>query len=119
MVGNNDRGALLQGIQTLYGLGTLGGLPDGELLGLFADRRNESAELAFATLMERHGAMALRVCRSLLRDEHDPQDAFQANFLILVRRAGVYQAVDRHPLREQAHRHNGTLGMIQLAAQKI
>ena len=89
MVGNNERGALLQGIQTLYDLGTLGGLSDGELLGLFADRRNETAESAFATLVERHGAMVLRVCRSLLRDEHDAQDAFQATFLILVRRAGA------------------------------
>ena len=69
--------------------GTLGALSDGELLDLFTDRRDETAELAFATLVERHGAMVLRVCRSLLRDEHDAQDAFQATFLILVRRAGA------------------------------
>jgi RNA polymerase sigma factor (sigma-70 family) len=89
MVGNNERGAVLQSIQTLYDMGSLGGLSDGALLGLFADRRNETAESAFATLVERHGAMVLRVCRSLLRDEHDAQDAFQATFLILVRRAGA------------------------------
>jgi RNA polymerase sigma factor (sigma-70 family) len=85
----NQQGALRQGIQTLYNVGTLGALTDGELLDLFTDRRDETAELAFATLVERHGAMVLRVCRSLLRDEHDAQDAFQATFLILVRRAGA------------------------------
>jgi hypothetical protein len=85
----NEQGALRQGIQTLYNVGTLGALSDGELLDLFADRRDATAELAFATLVERHGAMVLRVCRSLLRDEHDAQDAFQVTFLILVRRAGA------------------------------
>jgi RNA polymerase sigma factor (sigma-70 family) len=85
----NEQGALRQGIQTLYNVGTLGALSDGELLDLFTDRRDETAEMAFATLVERHGAMVLRVCRSMLRDEHDAQDAFQATFLILVRRAGA------------------------------
>ena len=71
----------------LFNLGTIGGLTDAELLGRFADCRDEVAELAFAALVERHGPMVLRVCRSILRNEHDAQDAFQATFLILVRRA--------------------------------
>ncbi len=74
---------------TLFNLGSMGGLPDGELLGLFAARRDEAGELAFALLVERHGPMVLRVCRSILRDEHDAQDAVQATFLVLVRRGGT------------------------------
>ncbi len=74
--------------QTLFNLGSLGALPDGELLSLFASRRDEAGELAFAVLVERHGPMVHRVCRSILRDEHDAQDAVQATFLVLVRRGG-------------------------------
>ena len=73
----------------LFELGTIGALSDGELLRLFTDPRGETAELAFAALVERHGPMVLRVCRSVLRNDHDAQDAFQATFLILVRRAGA------------------------------
>ena len=47
-----------------------------------------AAELAFRALVERHGPMVLRVCRAVLRDAHDADDAFQATFLVLVRRAG-------------------------------
>jgi Sigma-70 region 2 len=75
--------------QTLFNLGSLGGLSDGELLALFATRSDEAGELAFAVLVERHGPMVLRVCRSILRDEHDAQDAVQATFLVLVRRGGA------------------------------
>jgi RNA polymerase sigma factor (sigma-70 family) len=89
MVAKNRQAALLYGVQTLYDLGTVGGLSDGELLGLFADGQNERAELAFTALVDRHGPMVLRVCRSVLHDEHDAQDAFQATFLILVRRADL------------------------------
>ncbi len=49
---------------------------------------SETAEMAFATLVERHGPMVLRVCRSVLRDPDEAHDAFQATFLVLVRRAG-------------------------------
>ncbi len=73
----------------LFNIGSIGGLTDGELLGFFASRRDEARELAFATLVERHGPMVLRVCRSILRDEHDAQDAVQATFLVLVRRCGT------------------------------
>ncbi|MGO9467776.1 MAG: RNA polymerase sigma factor [Isosphaeraceae bacterium] len=83
---------VLGSIRTLFGVGTLGGLTDGELLERFVASRWElaraDAELAFVALMERHGPMVWRVCRSLVSDEHDAEDAFQATFLVLVRKAG-------------------------------
>ena len=42
--------------------------------------------MAFAILVERHGPMVLRTCRGILRDDHEAMDAFQATFLVLVRR---------------------------------
>lgn len=88
MVGKR-RGIGFPFVQTLFGTGTAGGLTDGELLGRFTDSRGEVAELAFAVLVERHGPMVLRVCRSVLRDEHDAEDAFQATFLVLAHRPAV------------------------------
>jgi RNA polymerase sigma factor (sigma-70 family) len=59
-------------------------LSDGELLERFVAGRDESA---FAALVSRHGPMVLGVCRRLLRHAQDAEDAFQATFLILVRKA--------------------------------
>jgi len=75
-------------INRLFGPGTIGGLTDGQLLERFTTRRGEAAESAFEGLVARHGPMVVRVCRALLRDPHDVEDAFQATFLVLVRRAG-------------------------------
>jgi RNA polymerase sigma factor (sigma-70 family) len=73
-------------IRTLFDAGTLGAMPDRGLLDHFA-RGGESSEAAFATLVERHGTMVLRVCRQLLADGHLAEDAFQVTFMLLVRRA--------------------------------
>jgi HlyD family secretion protein len=81
-----DRVALGE-LRTLFSVGTVGELTDGQLLERFATDRGEVAERAFAALVERHGPMVLRVCRGVLVDAHDAQDAFQATFLVLVRRA--------------------------------
>ena len=60
----------------------------GRLLERFLAHRDEEAEAAFEELMTRHGPMVLRVCRGVLRDPHDAEDAFQAAFLVLAHQAG-------------------------------
>src|SRR5262245_61716241 len=79
--------AVRRRLRTLFNLGAVGELTDGQLLERFATERGEAAELAFAALVERHGPMVLRVCRGVLGDAHEAQDAFQATFLVLVKRA--------------------------------
>ncbi len=71
-------------LQTLFGSGAAGDLPDGALLERFVATRDEAA---FEVLVARHGPMVLRVCRATLADPHEADDAFQAVFLVLVRRA--------------------------------
>ena len=74
-------------LRSLFNVGAVRELSDGQLLERFATDRGEAAELAFAVLVERHGPMVLRVCRSALADIHDIEDAFQATFLVLVQKA--------------------------------
>src|SRR5262245_1029724 len=87
MIGPNS-GMFLRQIHALFHRGTFSGLSDRELLDRFLARRDEVSELAFAALVERHGPMVLGVCRRFLVDPHEAEDAFQATFLVLVRKAG-------------------------------
>jgi len=63
-------------------------LCDEELLDRFMNRDDEAAEAAFRTIVARHGPMVLGVCRHILNQHHDAEDAFQATFLVLARKAG-------------------------------
>ena len=83
------RGMVLEQIERLFGAGTFTGLGDAQLLERFLDRRDDTA---FAALIERHGRMVLGTCRSVLRDPHDAEDAFQAVFLVLFRKASSIRA---------------------------
>ncbi len=78
-----------QDLETIFGGGTLSALSDGQLLELFLGRRDEAGEQAFRTLVERHGPMVYRVCGQVVGDCHVAQDAFQAVFLVLARKAGT------------------------------
>ncbi len=80
-------GAILGQLRTLYNIGTIRDLTDGQLLERFATDGPEQAELAFSAIVERHEAMVWRVCLAILRNQHEAEDAFQATFLVLARKA--------------------------------
>ncbi len=80
-------GAASLPLRTLFEVGTMTGLSDAQLLERFTARDGDAAEFAFAALVERHGKMVLRVCRTVLANADEAHDAFQATFLVLVRRA--------------------------------
>src|SRR5437016_1124843 len=79
------------------------GLSDGRLLEAFVRHHDDGA---FEALVYRHGPMVWGVCRRVLGNDHDADDAFQASFLVLLRRAASVAPGDRvgHWLYGVAHR---------------
>lgn len=77
-------GSVFRQIGRLFGPGTVSGLTEAQLLARFVERRDEAA---FEALVSRFGPMVLGVCRQVLADPHAADDAFQATFLVLVKRA--------------------------------
>ncbi len=76
---------------------------DDQLLERFLHQRDE---MAFAVLVHRHGPMVMGVCRRVLHHSQDAEDAFQATFLVLVRKAGSIMHKEKvgHWLYGVAHR---------------
>jgi RNA polymerase sigma factor (sigma-70 family) len=78
---------LAQQLDRLWNSGTVSGLSDVELLRRYNGSRDQAAEQAFEALLNRHGPMVMGVCRHILRQAQDVDDAFQATFLILIRKS--------------------------------
>ncbi len=88
-------GSVAQQIGALFEGGSVVGLSDRQLLERFNSPENAGGEAAFAVLVARHGPMVLAVCRQLLADRHLADDAFQAAFLVLARKARSIRDPDR------------------------
>ena len=77
-------GSVIQSLHQAAGPPPDGDRADRYLLERFVTARDQAA---FAALVQRHGPMVLGVCRRLLHDAHEAEDAFQATFLVLVHKA--------------------------------
>ncbi len=86
-------GAAIGELHTLFRWGAMGTWTDGQLMTQFLASQ-EGSEAAFRVLIHRHGPMVLGVCRRILGDEHAAEDAFQATFLVLVKKAGTLRDRD-------------------------
>jgi RNA polymerase sigma factor (sigma-70 family) len=78
---------VLSQIALLFRTGSATGLTDGFLLDRFRNASAEEAEAAFSVLVDRHGPLVQSICRRILGDRHDAEDASQAVFLVLARQA--------------------------------
>ena len=102
---------------------------DEQLIDQFLTGQKEDSESAFETLVKRHGPMVLGVCRHVLRRDQDAEDAFQATFLVLARKAGtihnreilgcwLYEVAYRTAIRARERRARSTPRMeIQEVAE--
>ncbi|HZV05319.1 MAG TPA: sigma-70 family RNA polymerase sigma factor [Gemmataceae bacterium] len=123
-------GPLTEFLRKLRGneaLRALGERTDDELLEQFVARQEEAA---FAALVQRHGPMVLGVCRHLLINAHDIEDAFQAVFLVLVSKAAsirsrtllagwLYRVAYRVAMRARMHaarRHEREVRGVEMMA---
>jgi RNA polymerase sigma factor (sigma-70 family) len=77
---------VLRYLRTVFRIDPCAGSSDAQLLQQFVTHRDEAA---FTALLERHGPLVLAVCRQVLGNRHDAEDAFQATFLVLVRKAAA------------------------------
>src|SRR5262249_21892340 len=108
--GSASRRRLWQ-LEDLFRAGTVGDLSDGELLDRYVRCRDDVGGAAFAALVVRHGLMVFRVCRQVLDDPHDAEDAFQVTFLVLARQAGA--------IRKRPSVSSWLFGVARRAAARI
>ena len=85
MLNHLDR-KVLQSVRKMLVENVLDEQTDQELLRRFVQSQDESA---FAVLLRRHGPMVRRACQRILHNWHDAEDAYQAAFLVLARKAGA------------------------------
>jgi DNA-directed RNA polymerase specialized sigma24 family protein len=85
---------VLKNLHTLFQVGTAGGLTEGQLIERFLIHRDDVGEAAFRALVERHAAMVLRICRDVVGDWHEAEDAAQATFIVLASKAGSIRKRD-------------------------
>jgi len=118
-------------LELILAAGSATGYSDSQLLELLVRGRDGAKDLAFRALLDRHGSMVWGVCRQLLCQAHDADDAFQATFLVLIRKAGslkvtgslgpwLYQVAWRvaHQARSEHRRErSGTADQLEEAAQ--
>ena len=88
------RDSVLWSLTSLVTVGTVAGMTEAQLLERFLARRDEGAEAAYAALVALHGPMVWGVCRGVLADRHAAEDAFQATFLVLARKAASIRRRD-------------------------
>jgi len=95
-MGRGSPERLQRDLATLFRSGAIAGLTDRELIRRITRTTDDQAEAeaCFEVLVERHGPMVLRVCRNVLRDPHDAEDAFQATFLVLAKRMRSIRKLD-------------------------
>jgi RNA polymerase sigma factor (sigma-70 family) len=84
--------SVVREFQRLLEPGTVAGLTERQVLERFAERGDP---VAFEAIVTRHGPMVYTVCRQMLRDPNDVDDAFQATFLILIKKAGRLRQPER------------------------
>jgi RNA polymerase sigma-70 factor (ECF subfamily) len=87
-------GETLRWLDALNCEGSIAQMSDGQLLERFLARPGAASEAAFEVLVRRHGPMVLTLCRGILRNDHPADDAFQATFLVLARRAATIRDRD-------------------------
>ena len=111
MLKRSTSGRGLRRLEHLLRDGIAGDLSDSELLDRFLGSRDSAGDAAFTALVERHGAMVFRVCRQTLLDHHAAQDAVQATFLVLAKRAGA--------IRKRTSVSSWLFGVARRAAARI
>jgi RNA polymerase sigma factor (sigma-70 family) len=84
--------SVVREFQRLLERGTVAGLTERQVLERFAERGDS---VAFEAIITRHGPMVYTVCRQMLRDPNDVDDAFQTTFLILIKKAGRLRQPER------------------------
>src|SRR5271169_4642856 len=88
----------MEALGRLFASGTATAAAEAELLERFVSQGDPAA---FEVILQRHGPMVLRVCERVLDDPNDVDDAFQATFLILVKKAASIR--DREVLGTWLH----------------